>query len=152
MNTVKVLALAREAGLAVTISSHDSLHKFAALIRQQMEAENVCICGYTYAQHTYDKNCDSHGVCPNRQGVFRNERQHELIQKLDAENAELRKDAIAIKWLEDNHTLHTSVEILYVVDGYEVTVMHEDGVTPISKTYHGDTLLSAIDQARSAND
>ena len=66
-----------------------------------------------------------------------------------AETAELRKDAI--KWLEDNHTLHTSVEILYVVDGYEVTVMHEDGVTPISKTYHGDTLLSAIDRARSAN-
>ena len=36
MNTDKVLALAREAGLAVTISSHDSLHKFAALIQRQM--------------------------------------------------------------------------------------------------------------------
>lgn len=104
MNTNKLLALAREAGLAVTISSYDSLHKFAALIQQQMEAEN----------------------------------------------AELLKDAI--KWLEDNHTLHTSVEILYVVDGYEVTVMHENGVTPLSKTYRGDTLLSAIDRARSAND
>ena len=104
METNKVLALAREAKLAVTISSHESLSKFAALIQREMEAEN----------------------------------------------AELRKDAI--KWLEDNHTLHTSVEILYVVDGYEVTVMHEDGVTPISKTYHGDTLLTAIDRARSAND
>jgi hypothetical protein len=102
--TDKVLALAREAGLAVTISSHGSLHKFAALIQREM----------------------------------------------DAENAELRKDAI--KWLEDNHTLHTSVEILYVVDGYEVTVMHENGVTPLSKTYHGETLLTAIDRARSANE
>jgi hypothetical protein len=74
-----------------------------------------------------------------------------LIQReMDAENAELRKDAI--KWLEDNHTLHTSVEILYVVDGYEVTVMHENGVTPLSKTYHGETLLTAIDRARSANE
>ena len=36
MNTDKVLALAREAGLAVTISSHDSLHKFDALIQRQM--------------------------------------------------------------------------------------------------------------------
>ena len=36
MNTDKVLALAREAGLAVTISSYDSLYKFAALIQRQM--------------------------------------------------------------------------------------------------------------------
>ena len=36
METDKVLALAREAGLAVTISSHDSLYKFAALLQQQM--------------------------------------------------------------------------------------------------------------------
>ena len=114
MNTDKVLALAREAckigGIDVTtandqlIMGNRDIIKFAALIQQQMEAEN----------------------------------------------AELRKDAI--KWLEDNHTLHTSVEILYVVDGYEVTVMHENGVTPLSKTYHGETLLTAIDRARSAND
>jgi hypothetical protein len=32
MTTDKVLALAREAGLAVTISSYDSLYKFAALV------------------------------------------------------------------------------------------------------------------------
>ena len=39
MNTDKVLALAREAGLAVTISSHNSLYKFAALLQREMEAE-----------------------------------------------------------------------------------------------------------------
>lgn len=129
MENDKVLALAREAGLAVTISSHDSLHKFAALIRQQMEAENVCICGYTYAQHTYDKNCDSHGVCPNRQGVFRNERQHELIQKLDAENAELRKDAERYRWLRKNPE--------YIGFDYDMLDTQVD---------------EAIDRARSAND
>ena len=35
METDKVLALAREAGLAVTISSYDSLSKFAALLRRE---------------------------------------------------------------------------------------------------------------------
>ncbi|CAB4214903.1 hypothetical protein UFOVP1469_8 [uncultured Caudovirales phage] len=39
MNTDKVLALAREAKLAVTISSHDSLHKFAALLRREIGAD-----------------------------------------------------------------------------------------------------------------
>ena len=114
MNTDKVLALAREAGGLTDIRTSlnvdgdsiiftpEELIEFAALLQQQMEAENVCICGYTYAQHTYDKSCDSHGVCPNRQGVFRNERQHELIQKLDAENAELRKDAERYRWQMEN--------------------------------------------------
>lgn len=41
MNTDKVLALAREAGLAVTISSHDSLHKFAALLQREIGAEAI---------------------------------------------------------------------------------------------------------------
>lgn len=39
MNTDKVLALAKEAGLAVTISSHDSLYKFAALLLTTNKAE-----------------------------------------------------------------------------------------------------------------
>ena len=43
INTDKVLALAREAGLAVTISSHDSLYKFAALLQREMEAENAAL-------------------------------------------------------------------------------------------------------------
>lgn len=53
-----------------------------------------------------------------------------------------------LQWLENNHALHHEVKILYVVDGYEVTVMHEDGVTALSETYKGATLLEAINQAR----
>jgi len=56
---------------------------------QRKDAENKCICGFNYDQHTYDKDCDSHGVCPDRQGVFRNERQHELIKSLEKEKAAL---------------------------------------------------------------
>lgn len=52
-----------------------------------------------------------------------------------------------LKWLEDNSTLHQRVEILYVVDGYEVQVMHEDGVTELSPRFHGATLAEAISAA-----
>jgi hypothetical protein len=52
-----------------------------------------------------------------------------------------------LEWLENNSTLHTSVEILYVVDGYEVCVVHEDGVTELSPRYHGIRLADAIDKA-----
>ena len=95
------------------------------------KAENVCICGYTYAQHTYDKSCDSHGVCPNRQGVFRNERQHELIQKLDAENSELRKDAERYRWQMENPAI----------------AFHYYKVRGFTTEYSAE-----IDRARSAND
>lgn len=57
------------------------------------------------------------------------------------------QDAKRLDWLERMHTLHQSVEILYVVDGYEVIVMHEDGITKLSETVHGDSLRTAIDAA-----
>ena len=57
------------------------------------------------------------------------------------------KDASRLKWLEDQNTLHQRVDILYVVDGYEVQVMHEDGVTELSEKHHGATLGEAIDAA-----
>jgi len=53
--------------------------------------EDTCICGFKYNQHIYDKNCDSHGVCPDRQGVFRNQRQHDLIKSLERELAETKR-------------------------------------------------------------
>ena len=130
METDKVLALAKEAEIAVGLTggnpSKDKITRFAALLQQQMEA-------------------DGWRQCAVGQGTTQFCSMAEEFRK----DSERRKDAI--KWLEDNHTLHTSVEILYVVDGYEVTVMHENGVTPLSKTYRGETLLTAIDQARSAN-
>lgn len=56
-------------------------------------------------------------------------------------------DAACLDWLEAHHTLHRNVEILYVVDGYEVTVMHEDGVHELSPRAHGATLREAISAA-----
>lgn len=60
---------------------------------------------------------------------------------------ELVKADARMQWLEDNSTLHKRVEILFVVDGYEVTIMHEDGVTELSPAYRGESLAEAIDEA-----
>ena len=60
---------------------------------------------------------------------------------------EYKHDTERLTWLEDNHTLHKSVEIIYVVDGYQVTLMHEDGVTELSPRFQGHDLRSAIDAA-----
>jgi hypothetical protein len=56
-------------------------------------------------------------------------------------------ESARLKWLEDKSTMHERVDILYVVDGYEVQVMHEDGVTELSPRFHGTTLGEAIDAA-----
>lgn len=50
-----------------------------------------------------------------------------------------------IQWIEDVNTLHRQVEILYVVDGYEVTITW-DGVA-ISEDFHGETVSEAIAKA-----
>lgn len=55
-------------------------------------------------------------------------------------------DAERLDWLERNHTLHTEVEITYVVDGYEVEVTDESG-RALSESHHGRTLRDAIDLA-----
>lgn len=55
-----------------------------------------------------------------------------------------------MEWLEKHSTLHTRVEILYVVDGYEVSVWHEDGVTRLSPIFRGASLTEAIDKAIAA--
>jgi hypothetical protein len=85
--------------------------------------EDTCICGFKYNQHTYDKNCDSHGVCPDRQGVFRNQRQHDLIKSLERELAETKRDAERYRWIAENidefnriQKENTGVEIEYAID------------------------------------
>lgn len=50
-----------------------------------------------------------------------------------------------INWLEEMHTLHRGVEILYVVIGYEVTITRDD--SPISPKYFGETLSEALNKA-----
>jgi len=63
----------------------------------------------------------------------------ELAQKLTAE-------AKRLDWLERHHTLHDSVETLYVVDGYQVQILR-DNYLGIGKAFHGATLRAAIDAA-----
>ena len=57
----------------------------------------------------------------------------------------MRTDSEMLDWLEDNHSLHRSVDILYVVDGYEVSVTHDS--TPLHVTVRGDNLRDAISKA-----
>lgn len=59
--------------------------------------------------------------------------------------AEDKRDAKRLDWLEANHTLHTSVQALYVVDGYEL-VVERDGDWQAGP-YRGETLRAAIDAA-----
>ena len=58
-----------------------------------------------------------------------------------------KSDKDRLDWLEANHTLHQSVEITYVVDGYDVVLLHEDGISELSPRFHGDDLREAIDKA-----
>lgn len=69
--------------------------------------------------------------------------------KVHSGGGEADAESKRMKWLEDQSTLHHRVEILYVVDGYEVQVLHEDGVTEMSPVFHGPTLAAAIDNALS---
>lgn len=51
-----------------------------------------------------------------------------------------------IEWLESKLTLHTGVELLYVVDGYQVTVTAMDG--RVAQDFQAETLDEAITKAR----
>jgi hypothetical protein len=74
---------------------------------------------------------------------------HLLTFRESEELHTLRTDAARLDWLAAAHTLHNSVEILYVVDGYTVDVMHHDGAT-CHKSSHAETLREAIDAAMEA--
>lgn len=50
-----------------------------------------------------------------------------------------------VEWLQKVNTLHRQADILYVVDGYEVTIVWDD--YPISEGFHGATVAEAIDKA-----
>ena len=56
---------------------------------------------------------------------------------------ELGQDKIRLDWMERMNTLHVTVEIIYVVDGYEVTIDRESS----REEYRGDTLREALDNA-----
>ncbi len=52
---------------------------------------------------------------------------------------------IQIEWLESMHTLHGAVEILYVVDGFQIQRTFDGG--EVGAPIKADTLIEAIDEA-----
>lgn len=50
-----------------------------------------------------------------------------------------------IEWLQKANTLHRQADILYVVDGYDVTITWDEN--PISEAFHGGTLDKALEAA-----
>ena len=83
-----------------------------------------------------------------KEDFARAEKAEAALAEANRKLAEFEQDALCLKWIEDNETLHQRVEFLYVVDGYEVTLMHENGVTELSKTFRGATIRDAIDALR----
>lgn len=53
-------------------------------------------------------------------------------------------DAERLDWLERVHTLHRTIEILYVVDGYKLTYCHD--YSPLM-SFEGETVRECIDKA-----
>ncbi len=51
-----------------------------------------------------------------------------------------------INWIEKHTTLHTTVEVVYVVDGYEVSVLN-DRSADIAGPWHGKTVFDALNLA-----
>lgn len=50
-------------------------------------------------------------------------------------------DSAILDWLEKWYTLHHTVEALYVVDGYEVSIMHDGNLK--FGPFKGETLREA---------
>lgn len=69
------------------------------------------------------------------------------IRAIESELKLAREDGARLDWLERSNTLHQSVELLYVVDGYEVQLIRDDGAT-CCVSARGESLRSAIDAAR----
>ncbi len=61
-----------------------------------------------------------------------------------------QKAEALVAWMQKVSTLHRSIDILYVVDGYEVTILWDDH--PISESFRGETLEQAIDKAMATFD
>lgn len=59
---------------------------------------------------------------------------------------ELEADAARLDWYERQHTLHYSLEFIYVVDGYELSKTRDGNV---QWTIHEENLRATIDAAMS---
>jgi hypothetical protein len=78
------------------------------------------------------------------------------IAALESANAALKerlaaveKDTERLDWYEVQHGLHTAVEVLYVVDGYDLSLTYNGDSTA---EFHGDTVRVAIDAAIAAGE
>ena len=68
-----------------------------------------------------------------------------VVAELREKLAAAERDAARLDWFESRHTLHTSIECLYVVDGYELEIFHD--FRPPQKPIWGVSLRAAIDAA-----
>lgn len=72
-----------------------------------------------------------------------------LFGRLAAKAIRERDELLAaLEWLESMNTLHGTVEMLYVVDGYQLTYTYHD--SQIGEPVHGATLVEAIGNAIAA--
>lgn len=68
------------------------------------------------------------------------------IERQAVEIEALRRDAERLDWYESQHTLHYWLELLYVVDGYELSRSRDGN---IQWAVQADNLRAAIDAALS---
>ncbi len=59
-------------------------------------------------------------------------------------------DLLIVDWVEAHSRLHETVEILYVVDGYEVQITMDRGPVEVYGPYRGATLREAFAAAMEA--
>jgi hypothetical protein len=78
-------------------------------------------------------------------GGFADKRDAE-IERLTRERDELLADAQRLNWYESQHTLHKNPELLYVVDGYEISMMEQDGQKVVAE-FFGKSIRDCIDAA-----
>ncbi len=59
-------------------------------------------------------------------------------------------DSQRLDWLQDNHTLHKGVDVLYTVGEYEASLTYDSNTRQPTEDFsaRGDTLREAIDNLR----
>lgn len=65
-----------------------------------------------------------------------------LDGKWTQEIIDRQKYEIVIGFIETNNTLHSTIDILYVVDGYQVNVSNDGN--PVGEVCNGKTLMEAM--------
>lgn len=98
-----------------------------------------------YARQLRDLSAINKAACET--ALQRYEAAAQVTGAMMAELGELRerleRSQAALKWIEKHSTLHTSVDILYVIDGYQVRVTHEGSYTPNGRSFQGETVEEA---------